>query len=344
MPIVAHARRIIKGLLLGRTVLPERFFLGLTGPQTEVAVWLHGMGTPVDVTHRHSMACAVPFTLCIAFDDDKAPSGRELNGLSLKFCERNGGKRVLGEIGLKPTTTVATAGPPLILFEARSTTNHCLPQARIWAHYLLQRYSQWRSGVISDIKLSLLEKRAMDVMFICPRPVVLVSAADELGRNMFPMNVMGDLNNGYFAFALKDSKWPARLVARARNIALSSVPQDRASLAYQIAANHNKQTIDWYQLPFATKTSEEFKIPIPDFAQRVREMVVEEVHRLGSHTFFLARIVRDDVLSEGVEMFVTHGFYQAWRLRTRGAELENSMAEHSRVKVNHTPPVPKTSA
>lgn len=335
MSIPIYIRHSIKETLLGTPLLPERFFLGMRGPQAEVSVWLHGMREPLDVTTRHSMACAVPFTLCIAFDNDRIPNRQELNRLSLRFCERNRAQQVLGEIGLRPTAIILHAGSRLVLFEARSATNHCLPKARVWAHYLLQRYAQWRSGATSDINLSLLEKRAMDVMFICPRPVVLVSASDEQGQNMFPMNVMGDLDNGYFAFALKEDKWPARLVERARRLALSSVPQQQASLAYKIAANHNKQSIDWYQLPFAVKTSAEFGIPIPEFAQRVREMVVERVRRLGSHTFFIARIVRDDLLAEGVEMFITHGFYQRWRLREHGVNLNDSLADHASVKVQH---------
>jgi hypothetical protein len=57
-------------------------------------VWLHGLATPLDVTDHHSMACAAPFTVCIAFDRNETPSERDLKRLTLKFCERNGQKRV----------------------------------------------------------------------------------------------------------------------------------------------------------------------------------------------------------------------------------------------------------
>jgi flavin reductase (DIM6/NTAB) family NADH-FMN oxidoreductase RutF len=313
--------------VFGDTFLPQEFFLGLADPQTEITVWLYGMGSPRDVTRHHSMACAAPFTICIAFAEGQNPGEEELKRLTLKFCERNGQKRVLGEIGLRLTSIIQEVGLLLILFEARSSTNYCLPRVRLWAHYLFHAYSRLRKVDTSEIKMSFLERRAAMVMFIRPHPVSLVSLAGETGGNIFPMNLMGDLGNRYFAFALKDSRRAAHLVERTRRIALSSVPLSQASLAYQLAVNHTKESIEWDQLPFATRVSTMFSIPIPVFTQRVREMEVTKVKNIGSHVFFLARIVHDEIFSSGPGLSVIHGFYQAWRLNGRRAELEASRAE-----------------
>jgi flavin reductase (DIM6/NTAB) family NADH-FMN oxidoreductase RutF len=318
--------------VFGDTFLPQEFFLGLTDPQTEITVWLHGMGSPLDVTGRHSMACAAPFTLCIAFDEGQGPSEKDLRCLSLKFCERDGQKRVLGEIDLKLTAIILEAGLVLTFFEARSTTNYCLPKLRLWTHYLFHAYSQLRKPDTSDVKMSFLERRAAMVMFIRPHPVSLVSLIGEAGGNIFPMNLMGELGNGYFAFALKDSRRAAHLVKRTRRIALSNVPLSQAPLAYQLAVNHTKECIEWSELPFATKASTTFNIPIPVFTQRVREMEVMKSHNIGSHIFFLARLVHDETFSKSLGLSVIHGFYQAWRLSGHSAELQASRAEDSLYK------------
>jgi flavin reductase (DIM6/NTAB) family NADH-FMN oxidoreductase RutF len=332
MSIVWRGSKAIQTLIFGDTFVPQEFFLGLEHPQTEITVWLHGMGVALDVTHRHSMACAAPFTICIAFGEDDVASEKDLRVLSLKFCERDEPQRVLGEIGLKLTTIISAAGMKLILFEARSSTNYCLPRARLWAHYLFHAYSQRRKADTSGMKMSFLERRAAMVMFIRPHPVSLVSLVGEDGGNIFPMNIMGDLGNGCFAFALKDSRRAAHLVERSGRIALSSVPLPQASLAYQLAVNHTKQSIEWEELPFATKTSTTFDIPIPVFTQRVRELEVKEVHRIGSHTFFVAQIICDEIFYESLELCVIHGFYQAWRLKGRSAELRASRAQDSLYK------------
>ena len=165
------------------------------------------------------------------------------------------------------------------------------------------------------------------VTFIRPHPIALVSVVSDFGGNIFPMNIMGNLGNGYFAFALKDSRRAAHLVERAGHVALSSVPLSQARLAFQLAVNHVKDCIDWEQLPFATIKSAEFGIPVPAFTQRVREMEVEKVHPIGSHTLFIARIVRDERLTAEAELCVIHGFYQSWRLRGRNTELKAALIE-----------------
>jgi flavin reductase (DIM6/NTAB) family NADH-FMN oxidoreductase RutF len=138
--------------------------------------------------------------------------------------------------------------------------------------------------------MTLVEQRAAMVTFIRPHPLALVSITGEAGGNIFPMNLMGELGHHYFAFALKDSRLAAHLVRRAGRIALSSVPLPQSSVAHQLAINHTKQSIDWNQLPFAVKMSTVFNIPVPVFAMRVREMEIEKVLPIGSHTFFVARI------------------------------------------------------
>jgi flavin reductase (DIM6/NTAB) family NADH-FMN oxidoreductase RutF len=327
MSIAQFSHGALRKILFGDTLIPQEFFLGLPDPQTEIGVWLHGMGAPIDVTFRHSMACAAPLVICIAFDEGNSRRKEELDHLSLLFCEQRGQRKALGEIALKFTMLVSVGEMRLGLFEVRNSRNWCLPSTRLWMHYLYHAYSEWRQVDTSEMTMSFLEKRAAMVMFIRPHPVSLVSLVSEAGGNIFPMNIMGDLGNGYFAFALKDCRRAAHLVEDTGRIAVSSVPLSEAPLAYRLAINHTKDSIEWDQLPFRTMTSTVFEIPVPVFAQRIRELEVKKVHAIGSHTFFVARIASDKVLSEGPGLCVIHGFYQAWRLRGNSAELKASLAE-----------------
>lgn len=325
-------RQIIKQVVFGNTLLAQEFFIGLPDPQTEISVWLYGLGAPIDVTHRHSMACASPLTMCVAFDENDRLDQKLRAKCALKFCEKDGGKKVLGEIALKSTATISTAGFKVCLFEPRKSANHCLPKFRLGAHYLLHAHSERRMSGISGMKMSFLEKRAAMVNFIRPHPVVLGSLLHRNKGNIFPMNIMGELGNGHFAFALKDSRRAAHLVEATGRIALSNLPMSHAPLAYELAINHTKDCISWDQLPFATRPSKGFSIPVPDFAPRVREMEVCKVHPIGSHTFFVARIVSDETYSTVPVLYVVHGFYQAWRLKDRNEELQASVVENSRSK------------
>jgi flavin reductase (DIM6/NTAB) family NADH-FMN oxidoreductase RutF len=322
MSMVGEVRSVIKRIAFGNTLLPQEFTLGLPLPQAEITVWLHGSGEPRDVTQRHSMVCAAPLTICIGFDEGQAPPEKDLAHLSLKFCERDGRKQVLAEIELKPQTTVAEDQAEFLLFRPRSSRNFCLPRARLCTHYLLHAYRQWKSDNTKGIKMSFLERRAGMVIFIVPHPIVLVTVGTREDGNVFPMNIFGDLGNGYMGFALRGERLAAGLVERAGRIALTSLPLAQGTLAYQLAHNHTKKSIDWSQLPFATKMSTAFNIPIPEFAQRVREVEVKSVRAIGSHQFFIARIIREEKFSDGLEFCSIHGFYQSWRLAKLTEENE----------------------
>lgn len=327
MAIPQNSKKTLQRILFGESLIPQEFFLGLSDPQAEVAVWLCGFGEPIDVTCRHSMACAEPFSICIAMDEKTRTCEESPKPLTLEFRERAENKRRLGEISLESTATITAGGRALALFEARGSKNWCLSNTRLWTHYSYYAYKERRRTDTSGMKMSFKDKLAAMVMFIRPHPVSLVSLTGEAGGNIFPMNIMGDLGNGYVGFALKDCRRAAHLVESAGRIAVSSVPFSHAHLAYKLAINHTKDSIAWEQLPFSTMESSSFHIPAPAFAQRVRELVVERVHPIGSHTFFAAKIVSDHVFSTAPQLCVIHGFYQAWRMRGHREELHLSLTE-----------------
>ena len=90
----------------GDTDLPQQCTAALQDPQTEVRVWLHGLGMPRDITERHTVACASPLTIGIG---SESSSLQNLNSrLCLHFREHGGEERLLGEIGLRPLKTIPT--------------------------------------------------------------------------------------------------------------------------------------------------------------------------------------------------------------------------------------------
>jgi hypothetical protein len=207
----------------------------------------------------------------------------------------------------------------------------------MWSHYALQAYAQWRRNDPPDIRMNLREERAACVTFIKPHPLYLGSLGDRTCGNIFPMNLMGDLGGGYLGFALRELRLAAHLVERSGRLAISAVPLSWCSLPFQLAGNHKKESIDWSQLPFETRESASFRIPVPGFATRVRELRIENIHKLGSHRFFIARAVTDETRAGGLEACVVHGFYQFWRLQGDRAALRASVAEDA-IRKTAAPP------
>jgi flavin reductase (DIM6/NTAB) family NADH-FMN oxidoreductase RutF len=324
MPLANKIHIQLRKALLGPTDLPLNMDVPVHFPQTEVSVWLHGAREPRDVTASHSVACISPFLFCIGLESNELAYSDRTSGkrFSLKFCrntpgfENIPGREVLAEIGLEYTGTLRSTGRFLSLFRAVSCRNSFLPPPRSWAHDLFNVYGNWRSRKSTGQNVSALEMRCNSAAFICPRQVVLVSVLDQDGGNIFPMNLLGALGGGHFGFALNSARQAAPLAGRIRRLALSSIPYRHIAVARDLRRNHRQASIRWEDLPFPVRKSRTFQIPVPEFALRVCELNIEDSWSLGSHTFFLAHIVDEEILSDDSAFYMIHGQYAALRHNT----------------------------
>ena len=324
---------LAKKLLFGNTLIPHEFVVALPDPQSEIAVWLSGMGAVREVTHRCTTACCGPLVICISFDKGEDLTRVSSPDLSLQFLAKTSEEQLLGTIRLSFSKIVPLDTVDLAMFTVTGSKNYCLPSRLLWPHYAVQAYRYSWTNLRSANYMTLLEQRAAFVTFIRPHPNALVSLSGQAGANIFPMNLMGDLGHGYFGFALTVKRLAGKLVERYRRIALSNVPISSSGVAYALTPNHRKESADWDQLPFDRKITPEFNIPFPGFATRVREMEVEQTMDLGignrkpSHKFFIARILSDQRFSAEPGANVIHGFYQHWRLRGQAEELKISIEQ-----------------
>ncbi len=153
----------------------------------------------------------------------------------------------------------------------------------------------------------------MMVMFLCPRPVVLVTAMEERSGNIFPMNLMGSLGDGYFSFALNAERQASRCVRRVERVALSSVPYDKQKEARELGKQHMQTSADWDRLPFGIRRCLQFEVPVLEFALSVREVKIRVARDLGSHTFLSVRLCGRKKCAEAPAFFMIHGMYQRVR-------------------------------
>ena len=327
MTLARQFRRLLKRIIYGDTSIPQEFTIALAQPQSEVSVFLEYDSASIDVTERHTTACCAPFTLGVSVNAARAASVIKCSRASLVFRERAFPRRTLGAIRLAPREAISLDQLSLILFTVLGSKNYCLPKLRLWTHFLAGAYTNWRKLASFDVKMTCAEIRAAQVAFIRPHPLMLGSLNDPAGGNIFPMNLLGELGNGYFAFALKDSRRAAHLVERAGYIALSNVPVALCSAAFQLAINHTRDSVDWSKLSFVLKRSGELCIPVPASSPRVRELKVHQLNRIGSHTLFIAQILSDDWRTDEPPVHIIHGFYQHWRLRGDKTKLHTSVIE-----------------
>lgn len=304
----------LRKLLLGGTDLPQACEISLDHPQAEINVRLFGMGLDRDVTNSHSVACAAPFMFCIGLKCSEAAELTIGGYFTLQFRETQNQGKILGVIKLELQTILPVESYWIGLFRSVECQNYCIPRYRLLAHQIFLRYYQRKNGRRADeMRVSTLDSQCNAVTFICPRPIVVVCVVDGIRGNIFPMSLLGDLGDNYFAFALNCERRAAPLVARVRRLTLSTVPQNKSSIVRELGKNHHRDSISWDDVPFTLQHSNRLEVAFPEFAIRIWELQVLEALPLGSHTFFLAKTIRETTNMSGQEIHWIHGFYAAHR-------------------------------
>lgn len=317
MVTMRDAKAVLRQLVFGPSI-PQFCTVGLQDPQSEVRVWLRGLGAPLDVTDCNVIAAANPFTVGVGLE--RPPDASASTPLFLDFVDRSEENLVLGKIHLSYSETVRLGDRVFCLFRALRSTNHCLPRWVVWRRYL--EFARHQRRVAKgpsppEIQMSTRELFALSTFYICPRPVVLVSVADGNAANIFPMDLIGPIDGRHFSLALHSTSTAVPLMEHSRKVALSSVPAEQISIAYALGKNHKKTDFHWNQASFNLTTSPGFGLPVPDFALRVRELEIEDVRPLGSHKLFICRILGNEIRSYGLQLSFVHGFYHAYRQKTQ---------------------------
>lgn len=316
----------VKRALFGSEDIAQWVAVGLRDPQSEVSVSLHGLGAPRDVTGNNVVTSLRPFVMGIGLESEIELSARAPSGVRLEFREKGHEEKLLGAIGIRAIDTVRLGQQKIGLFESQSVQNCCLPTSQLWTRLWFDRYRQWRTKGGSDPYNFRMKRRdlySLFVFYVCPRPVVLVTVIHEGKCNIFPMDLIGPTDAGFFLLALRSTSPAVELIRSSRRLALGSVPASRVAIAYELGKHHKKPSIDWSALPFGTVSSSSFGLPVPHFSLRVREMQVEEVRTVGSHTLFLAKQIGDKHWGEGLQLFHVPGFFQTYRQR-QGRPLQRA--------------------
>jgi flavin reductase (DIM6/NTAB) family NADH-FMN oxidoreductase RutF len=328
MLTIRRARSALRKFVFGPSI-PQFCTVGMKYPQSEVRVWLRGLGTPLDVTDSNVIVAARPFTVGIGLERTPDESTLERAPLLLGFSDRFGDNRLLGEIELSYSETIRMDNGVLCLFRASRSTNRCLPRSVVWRRYLdfaRQQRRVARGPTPPETPMIIHELFALSTFYICPRPVVLVSVVDGNMGNIFPMDLIGPVGGQHFTLALHGTSTAVSLMERSRRVALSGVPVEQISIAYALGQNHKKTDFRWKQLSFDLTTSPAFGLPVPEFALDVREMEIEEVRDMGSHKLFICRTEVNHLRSHGLQLSFVQGFYHARRQQTQPLVLATRAA------------------
>lgn len=287
--------------------LPQWSPIAVASPQRVVTATLHGDGGSTDATADHTVASLKPLTIATGFDAGQRAA--------LEYRDRATGT-LLGILRLTRTDPIARAGASVAFYHVVTGEHHCLGWPRRPWNTWLQNHAIRKTRSSHH---SLMEPDAVQqlmIAYLCPRPVVLVSVAAPGHSNIFPMDLIGPLErSGLFSLALRSTNVSVPVMREVRRIALSGMPATMKDVVYKLAVHHKQPLQEWDALPLPIRPSRTFGIPAVIAALSIKELAIEHSQEIGSHVFFLCRIVSDESPAQGDQLHHTAGFHQAWRRR-----------------------------
>jgi flavin reductase (DIM6/NTAB) family NADH-FMN oxidoreductase RutF len=294
--------------------LPQWSAVALREPQEVAEIRLLTAGGEFDVTRSSVVASLRPFTLAIGLDEQTWSTIEEGSGPEIRFIDLEL-RRIVAVLNLRHVGNQDVAGATMGLFEIRHGAQHCVRSPyRQWNRWRQNRAMR-KNVDPSNFSMPPEAVQHMMIFYICPRPVVLVSVDDGVHSNVFPMDLIGSITPGFFTLALRSTSQSVATMKSARRVALSDIAAHDRAIAYQLGAHHKNVKIDWDRLPFGIERSGIYSLPCPDIALRIRELDILSFESIGSHTFFVTRIVSERPISDGARLFHTSGIYQHFRSR-----------------------------
>lgn len=300
--------------------VPRYIAVGERDPQHQIRVVLEGLGPAIDVTRNHVVAGLQPLTIALALPGSVHPKTIRNHPVRLTFSLQSDPAAVLGEVGLRQDGTIQADRATFQLFRRSNHTDRCMPPVAAAVFGLRQGWSEWKKRRQPGFHMDPPDLAAFLVLYICPRPVVLVTVQHGQASNLFPMDLIGPTDSPYFLMALRSTNPSIGLIAESRRLALADVPLEQAGVAYRLGEHHRKERIDWSSLPFETEPSPAHGFPVIRTALRLRDVVVRDVQVVNSHTLFITEVIHEERRDNALQLFHMSGPYYRYLVR-RGIEL-----------------------
>lgn len=287
--------------------LPQWSTISISPPQQAVTAALHWNDGSVDVTTDHTVASLKPLAIATSVDAGERAV--------IQYRDRATG-RLLGTLRLVRMAALSPENAALTLYLVSAGSHRCLSWLRGSWNAWLQNRQMLKNRQTNHLNTDPAAVQQLMIAYVSPRPVVLVSVDAPDHRNMFPMDLIGPLQqSGSFSLALRSTNVSVPMMRETRRVALSHMPVAMKAEVYKAAEHHKEPLKDWDALPFPVRPSKEFRIPVVAAALRVQELAIVHSQEIGLHTFFLCRVICDEKWMEGDQLHHTAGFYQAYRHR-----------------------------
>jgi len=235
---------------------------------------------------------------------DRASSGNDVK------------KNAVAEVDLELFDKIGEHGGSLNLFRAKASCIYNISQLKISMLF----YKFYKKP-----KLTFDHFKSLVATHSYPRRVRLISFRDGDYYNIFPMDLLGDLENeNRFVFGLRHSNHSLPKIISTRKIVVSEFPAHCKNIVYQLGKHHTSQPLSMDSLPFASVKTEKFQFDVPEWVESYKEISILKTLNLGSHMLLWGEPVNEKRFKPPAAHLFHIPFLLHLRRKKFGDEYENA--------------------
>lgn len=196
-----------------------------------------------------------------------------------------------------------------LLRPVASSADCVAPAERAWRYALAWRRARRGRG----FGMGFADMRALDVLYLAPRPVFLLSLAHEGAGNAFTIDLVGSLGPDSLLMALHRSNPSLDDLRASGRFVLGAVPAEWKERLEPLGEQHHKRSVEWDALPFAVAPSPAFGVPAAVDALDLRELAVTRCESVGSYVLLACAIVSASPVRDAPQLCHVSDSYARWR-------------------------------
>ena len=153
---------------------------------------------------------------------------------------------LLGSLDAVPAGVFEHPGGAVDLLRPIASSVSCVSAAeRAWRYALGWRHARLNARRSRAFAMSFADLRALNVLYIPPRPLYLVSVVHEGAGNVFAIDLVATLGEQGFLLALRLTTPSVEDLRASGRIAVSAVPAAWKAMLHPLGDHHYKRAIDW---------------------------------------------------------------------------------------------------
>jgi flavin reductase (DIM6/NTAB) family NADH-FMN oxidoreductase RutF len=280
-------RSIFRKLLFKNRTAREYPAVRISNEEVLEKVTLRFGSHTVDITKTHAVVCQTPFYMAIWVEPDTIqnylPASYEVSihrGTKLIAKLEANLYHIIHENGLSIMV--------LNLQQGRSFLINYPQQQLLLSYFVRKRNITFREGAIYG------------ALYSYPRRVIVVSYREQEYFNIFPMDFQCLLEDkGLYFFGLRTTNITLQKILTAKKLVVSNTDTVDLSTIYLLGKHHSSVPPSPETLPFQLLESEVYKFPVPSFSSAYKEVEVLTSFPLGTHTFFVGKVVNSKKVRAG---------------------------------------------